>query len=722
MRGSLVEQLQRTIDQQSTVCSRLFPNHQIADLMLLDREQLRDLVLAQPIHQEAAQTFATGEVASPGTNDAPSVPSLSDLQTTQNWNPLDTLDQAPELDAASEEITRRRSAGHGVSDDVNGLSFSLRTSSSYVGVSSVNAALKAIFKVAPQIHSHLAHHCPRTAQPSRAPSPSPVPSLEIGSDMSQYALPPPDIAEKIIDSYFDHIHAMMPMIDEDAFRQSFLYDQRMDVPWLALFNVVLALGSLASGNCYSNEHLTYARRARQILSQRSLGSNNLLILQAHGLLSGYYLHWLNRPNEAHAMMGATMRIASAVGLHREYDASSIGSKAVIPPEIRRRTWWSLVCLDTWASMSTGRPSFGRLGPGITVAHPSLPPSTNNKQYLGSLKLLPLVHNLAFCTLATHIQDLLATKPLLSLDELATEDAKLVQWHDNLPPILRNVLPRAKSTHSRNPRDFEKSPGDATSSHGDRKLPRPEAFEDSSCPAMLQTPRASMHWWYLTLRTLMHRPYLIAASLGRVPETDLSEQDRYAIQKCRILAGQAITTIDQTCQDNLISGWNGVWLTYQAVMVPILSLATLSTGEHAASDESNTAVGGDQSPPSDASEWEAQIRTAIGIFDKMSSYSLAAVKSKIVVEQLLHACKKIKPTGSNVSHVDQPQVRLEHDDSIGLFPGSLDNADFSVLEFDTQDPNMDFLWDDMAWESVSGTFDNMPFANTHHFEFDDTFEL
>ena len=63
--------------------------------MLLDREQLRNLVLSQSAPQEAIQPSAVEEDASPGTNDAPSVPSLSDLQTTQNWNTLDTLDQAP---------------------------------------------------------------------------------------------------------------------------------------------------------------------------------------------------------------------------------------------------------------------------------------------------------------------------------------------------------------------------------------------------------------------------------------------------------------------------------------------------------------------------------------------------------------------------------------------------------------------------------------------------
>jgi hypothetical protein len=372
-------------------------------------------------------------------------------------------------------------------------------------------------------------------------------------------------------------------------------------------------------------------------------------------------------------------------------------------------------------MTTGRPSFGRLGPGITVAHPSLPPSTNNKQYLASLKLLPLVHNLAFCTLATHIQDLLATKPLLSLDELTAEDAKLVEWHDNLPPILRNVLPRAKTTRSNKDQD-NASPSGATLSRGHRMSTVPEASEDNSCPAMLQTPRASMHWWYLTLRILMHRPYLIAASLYRAPETELSEQDTYAIQKCRILAGQAITTIDQTCQENLISGWNGVWLTYQAVMVPILSLATISARESVTSEEGDTSVGGTQDPSSNEREWESQIRTAIGIFERMSSYSLAAVKSKIVVEQLLHACKNMKRSGSDMPSVYQSQDLPERDGFVAVFQGSLDNADFSALEFDGKEPGMDFLWDDMAWESMSGTLENMPFANPHDFEFEDTFEL
>lgn len=744
---SIVDHMQQTLDQHSIVSARLFPGRDVADLALLDREQLLQLAFSGgDEHQTSAPplviTSTSGSASdptsaaaiqesplpqsntSPDTVIAPSTSSsLSRLHASgdPSVDTLDTLEQAPELDTAADEVTRRRSVINAVSDDVNGLSFSLDKTSSYVGVSSINAALKAIFKIAPQVQTHLQHNCPPTALPSRAPSPSPspAPSIRSGEDSGQFALPPPDVAEHYIDSYFDEVHAMMPMIDEDAFRHTFLYDERTDAPWLALFNVVLALGSLACGTRDSREHLTYAKRARQILRQKSLGSNHLFVLQAHGLLSGYYLHWLNRPNEAHAMMGATMRIASAVGIHREYDASCTGSRAVIPPEIRRRTWWSLVCLDTWASMTTGRPSFGRLGPGITVKHPVLPLSKNNKQYLASLKLLPLVHSIEFCVIATRIQDLLATKPLLSLEELTTEDAELVKWHDELPPILRYVLPNSQKTGALHTSDLS-----TPNCQGGPSNTQPSASNPTSCPALLRTPRAIMHWWYLNLRILMHRPYLIAASLCRVPEANLSEQDIYAIRKCRMLAGQAITTIDQTCQDSLIAGWNAVWLMYQAVMVPLISLSTLYTGSKTPSGEA-TASGVMESEARDqATEWEAQIKTAIRLFDRMSSYSLAATRSKVVIESMLQACKDLSPGQSNASSESRHFPAEQSGGIVGDFhqSSSANNFGTGVLDFDFQDPDMGFSWDDMAWESTSNTFENVPFADAYMREFQDAFEM
>ena len=84
----------------------------------------------------------------------------------------------------------------------------------------------------------------------------------------------------------------------------------------------------------------------------------------------------------------------------------------------------------------------------------------------------------------------------------------------------------------------------------------------------------MLWRYQNLRMLMHRPFLLAASLRRTPYEVMSAEEKVAISKCRSIAGQCIANINDTCREELIAGWNAVWLMHQAVMVPLVSLFAL----------------------------------------------------------------------------------------------------------------------------------------------------
>lgn len=210
-----------------------------------------------------------------------------------------------------------------------------------------------IFKVSPVARPFVARSYNETAFPSRANTPPPQQASDADPDYT----PPPDVGHKLIESYFAHVHVLMPMIDEDQFWHTWLYGERKDSPWLALLNIVLALGSLASGTVDSEDHIAYFKRARAHLDIETFGGGSLLTLQALGLLSGYYLHWLNRHNEANCLMGATLRMATALGLHREYNDSQPRAPGVgrakesseIPIDVRRRTWWGLFILDTWAS-------------------------------------------------------------------------------------------------------------------------------------------------------------------------------------------------------------------------------------------------------------------------------------------------------------------------------------------------------------------------------------
>jgi hypothetical protein len=161
------------------------------------------------------------------------------------------------------------------------------------------------------------------------------------------------------------------MLDEKSFRDEYLREQRTDSPWLALLNTVMALGSIAASKSTELSHVKYYNKAMDYLALDALGSSRIETVQALAIIGGLYLHYVNRPNMANALLGAAMRMACALGLHREFPSHSRSSIDLRAAEIRRRTWWSLFSLDTWATTTMGRPSLGRMGQAINVQPPEL---------------------------------------------------------------------------------------------------------------------------------------------------------------------------------------------------------------------------------------------------------------------------------------------------------------------------------------------------------------
>ena len=735
-----LEKLQCQVDQYNSIFSRMFPGQDLETLMSLPREELINLAVTLP---------APNTSPSSNSEPTPAVAFERDVKKSDGAESLEALEQAPEQDPEIDEAKRHKDKINAISDDVNGLSLSVDKGSSYVGASSISAVLKVIFKTTPLARPLIAQSYIETAVPSR--SNSPPPSFR---DVDPAYLPPADIGHKLIESYFSHVHVLMPMIDEDQFWHTYLYGERKDSPWLALLNMVMAFGSLGQSTCDNEDHTAYFQRARHHMDFESFGSGNLLILQALGLFSGYYLHWLNRPNEANCLMGATLRMATALGLHREYNenqppgsSGSMGraSGHEVPAEIRRRTWWSLVCLDAWGSTTTGRPSLGRMGPGITVESPKIPQQMNNAQYLASLRLLPIIHNIEFCKLATRIQDTLAARSLLKFDELFALDAELVKWHDELPPILRDLIerPPLKKRRSSSHRHGLKSstPSASTASTASMQNPfdfsQPPDRDRMACPDVLKTPRAIMHWRYQNLRMLMHRPFLLAVALRRTPYASMSAEEKVAVGRCRIIAGQTIADIDQTCQEELIAGWNAVWLMYQASMVPLVSLFSYLSSPAAYANERSPGHTNESSPDGayasigndgDAEKWRRQIEVALQFFEKMRRYSVAAKKSKDVVERLYEASKHVSQYHMDLyrRQKEASQHRPGRMSPVQPLDGSNDASISSLGPFDFTNGDvgqqeqfgqfswgfspggneaMNNFWDDMMWE----TFPDVPEA-------------
>ena len=277
---------------------------------------------------------------------------------------LEALQTMPE---ESSDATDTKSNGvPGISDDVNALSLSVKQSSSYLGISSVVAALRVICYLDLDAQSAFIKTPDRSALASRDHSIPP----EI-SDTDPGTINPWDEVP-IINAYFVYVHAFVPLIEEQTFRETYMSGRRQDNRWLALLNVVLAMGSMAASTSDDKGHRVYYNRAMQYLGFDTIGSAHLETVQTLALLGGFYLHYIQQPNLAIAVMGATLRLATTLGLHREYlDGRTQHSPKSRTPsvEMRRRIWWCIFNLDAWACSNLGRPSMGRWGHAITVKSP-----------------------------------------------------------------------------------------------------------------------------------------------------------------------------------------------------------------------------------------------------------------------------------------------------------------------------------------------------------------
>lgn len=259
-----------------------------------------------------------------------------------------------------------------VSDDVNALSLSVKRPSTYLGISSVMAVMRVMTYIDPDSASYFSFS---PDKPPRTKHGDPMPQENQGwypQAMRPPPLPPhhPPNAMQLVNAYFAYFHAFIPLLDETSFRQAAATGERIDSRWMALLNMVLALGSIAAYTADDTSHERYYQRARHYLTLDCLGSAHIETVQTLALMGGYYLHYVSLPNLANSLMGAALRLAITLGLHKEFVPNTSSPRThKLSVDLRRRIWWSLFCLDTWGYMTLGRPSLGRYGPGITAKIP-----------------------------------------------------------------------------------------------------------------------------------------------------------------------------------------------------------------------------------------------------------------------------------------------------------------------------------------------------------------
>lgn len=631
---------------------KLFPAIHPDQLASLPREKLVEM-----ISKNNRLSLQPPSPLTPGTEEKP-LPLNPDASSLESLQPMPR--EGTDIEHKSRTLRR-------ITDDVNALSLSVKESSSYLGISSVMAVLRVILWLDPESQAFFTKTPDRSALASRAASPPAELQAQGTSTSSEASTASVWNEIPLINAYFTYIHPIVPLIEEISFRETYMTGRRADPRWLLLLNTVLAMGSIAASTSEEHNHEKYFERAKQYLTIDILGAAHLETVQALALLGGLYLHYIQQPNLANAIMGATLRIATTLGLHRDY-SEGVGpvksSKTEQSVEMRRRVWWCTFVLDAWMGTTLGRPSMGRISHAITAQAPqeaivcapcSRSFATDNVQGGSDGMLAMLDENIRFCIITTRMEDALAMSPLIPELERLQLDAAFIEWF--------------KSSSVQN------------------NTPRPQNSEIAG----ITVHKNIMRWRYLFARVILHRPVLLWYAMRKMPMKKLGQDRRGAIEMCRDVTSDLINDIASTWQAQKpcpMAGWNATWLLYQAVMVPLLSLF---------SDSADQEVMGKS---------RHLVEIALMTLADLYPWSTTARRSYEVVSRIYGASRRHSPDMAEhctnytdpVEATDDSTIRPTYINTSSANSYAANNLASSGLNTSNQEIFMDNMFDSLNWST------------------------
>lgn len=217
----------------------------------------------------------------------------------------------------------------------------------------------------------------------------------IDNDVDVSVRPPQQVADKLVDCYFQSVHPDFPIIGKEIFLNQYrsFYTNpnvRPGKKWTAVLNLVFAIAAKHSQFVQnqhqgsSTDHKAYFSRAWRLSigSVALLDHPNLQQVQVEGLAAFYFLSigQVNRYVDLELIsagvvlfsrfsnslcltgalyfvrswriVGIAIRGAVAMGLNLRSETESV---AHLSKETRYRVWWALFVLDTVLYVVTGRP-------------------------------------------------------------------------------------------------------------------------------------------------------------------------------------------------------------------------------------------------------------------------------------------------------------------------------------------------------------------------------
>lgn len=209
-----------------------------------------------------------------------------------------------------------------------------------------------ISEKSPDMRRHSAPH----ANGSQSSMPPPPPATREGSDT-------PAISDALIAAFFELVQPDIPILHEATFREEYQRfcispeTSSMDPPWLCILLCVLILAyrvaspeTLQLRDAQEMEDKWW--RGVQSLLPGVLFTSSISAVQAL-MLAGLHLHNTNNRDACWTLTAAAVRIAMAIGLHRETNKSLF---TPLMREMRKCVWWTLYEFEQMQASSHDRPS------------------------------------------------------------------------------------------------------------------------------------------------------------------------------------------------------------------------------------------------------------------------------------------------------------------------------------------------------------------------------
>lgn len=253
------------------------------------------------------------------------------------------------------------------------------------------------------------------------------------------------IANTLVDTFFENVHADFPILHEASFRETYerwsTSSGTIERTWLCSLLCMFILARRVATITIPPEQEERWWYQAQTLLPSVLFTSSVSAVQAL-MLASLHLHNTRNRDACWTLTGAAVRISFAIGLHRD----GIGNlQTPLMREMRKRVWWTLYSFEQMQVSSHDRPSaienaICSVGtPKVSILDTGLPPD-----YMSWSNRLVVILGSTCRALRTIRIIPTEDAPIGPLSLAAGLLRDLDRWKSTLPPHLSidaiNVLP------------------------------------------------------------------------------------------------------------------------------------------------------------------------------------------------------------------------------------------------------------------------------------------